>query len=59
MDYAAPIRSLNLLMVLVTKLNISQKIGKQAIIKAFYIVVFIIVESKLRLKLPSIYNSRV
>lgn len=46
-------------MVLVTKLNISQKIGRQAIIKVFYIVVSIVVESKIRLKLPNIYNSRV
>ena len=41
-------------MALVNKLNVLPKIGRQAIIGAFYTVVSIVVESKAGLQLPSI-----
>lgn len=54
-DYASLIWSLCLLMVLVNKLNMSQRIESQAVIKVFYIVGSIIREFKAGLELPIIY----
>ncbi len=57
-DYASPIGSPGLSMALVNKLNIPQKIGGQAVIRAFRTVAAIVGESKAVLESPIIRHHK-
>ncbi len=57
-DYASPIWSLGLSMALVNKLNIPQKIGRQAVIEAFRKVAAIVGDSEAELELPTMCHHK-
>lgn len=54
-NYVSPIQSPSLLIAFINKLNVPQKTGRQAIIRVFYTIVYIVKEFEVKLKLLTIY----